>query len=60
FQPFYRSKNALSISGFGVGVSVCKKIVEMHRGKIHLTSTPNQGSTFTVILPNANASSDTK
>ncbi len=60
FEPFYRSKNALSISGFGVGLSVCKKIVEMHRGKIHLTSTPHQGSIFTVVLPNVNACRDTK
>ncbi|MEZ4905519.1 MAG: HAMP domain-containing sensor histidine kinase [Spirosomataceae bacterium] len=52
FEPFYRSKNALTISGFGVGLSVCKRIVELHRGKIMVTSKLQEGSTFLVELPN--------
>lgn len=51
FEPFYRSQNALAISGFGVGLSVCKKIAELHTGKIHVKSQQKQGSTFTVELP---------
>ncbi|MFN8355389.1 MAG: HAMP domain-containing sensor histidine kinase [Spirosomataceae bacterium] len=53
FEPFYRSKNALNISGFGVGLSVCKKIVDLHAGKITVKSVLQQGSTFVVTLPNA-------
>ncbi len=53
FDPFYRSKNALSIAGFGVGLSICRKIVELHKGKIHVHSKPQEGSTFVVELPNA-------
>ncbi|WP_428657937.1 ATP-binding protein [Runella sp.] len=52
FEPFYRSKNALAISGFGVGLSVCKRIVELHKGKIHVESRLQQGSKFTIELPN--------
>jgi len=51
FEPFYRSKNALTISGFGVGLSVCKRIVELHKGKIHVESQLQHGSTFLVELP---------
>ncbi len=51
FEPFYRSENALRISGFGVGLSVCRKIVELHRGTIKVESTLNQGSRFVVKLP---------
>jgi len=52
FEPFYRSQNALTISGFGVGLSVCRRIVELHRGKIMVTSKLQEGSTFLVELPN--------
>lgn len=51
FEPFYRSRNVLSISGFGVGLSVCKKIVELHKGKIQVESKLLHGSTFMVELP---------
>lgn len=53
FEPFYRSKNALHISGFGVGLSICQKIVALHKGKITLYSKLNKGSTFVIELPNA-------
>jgi len=53
FEPFYRSKNALNISGFGIGLSVCNKIVELHKGKIDIKSELNTGTKVTVQLPNA-------
>ncbi|GAB3522805.1 sensor histidine kinase [Emticicia fontis] len=53
FEPFYRSKNALNISGFGIGLSVCSKIVELHKGKISIQSQLNEGTKVSVQLPNA-------
>lgn len=55
FEPFYRSKNALNISGFGIGLSVCSKIVELHKGKISIQSKLNEGTKVTVQLPNADS-----
>jgi signal transduction histidine kinase len=51
FEPFYRGQNALQIRGHGLGLSICKKIVQIHNGHITVTSTPTEGTTFTVILP---------
>ncbi|SEW50383.1 sensor histidine kinase [Chitinophaga arvensicola] len=51
FEPFYRGQNALQIRGHGLGLSICKKIVQIHNGHITVTSTPAEGTTFTVILP---------
>ncbi len=55
FEPFYRSKNALNISGFGIGLSVCSKIVELHKGKISIQSKLNEGTKVTLQLPNADS-----
>ncbi len=41
--------------GSGLGLAVCKTIVEQHKGTIGVTSTPGQGSTFWVRLPAADA-----
>jgi signal transduction histidine kinase len=53
FDPFYRAPDvvAAQIQGAGLGLSLVKRIVEAHAGRIVLTSTPGQGSTFTVSLP---------
>ncbi len=51
FQPFFRSKNAMSISGHGIGLSLVEKILLQHKGKIHVSSKPGKGSVFSVILP---------
>lgn len=59
FEPFYRSKNAMNSAGFGVGLSICRKIVELHKGKIHVTSKLREGSTFAVELPNIFADRNT-
>ena len=53
FQDFVRIKNEKTreISGTGLGLSIMKKVVETYNGKVDVTSTPDVGSVFTVILP---------
>ena len=51
FERFYRSDQSRSQSGIGLGLSLARAIARAHGGEITATSTPNQGSTFTVMLP---------
>jgi two-component system, OmpR family, sensor histidine kinase ArlS len=51
FEPFYRTQNASNIGGHGIGLSICKKIVELHKGRIVLKSEIGQGSIFSIIIP---------
>ncbi len=54
FDRFYRADSSRSkhkVEGFGVGLSLAKKIVEQHNGEIIAASTPGKGSTFTIKLP---------
>jgi PAS domain S-box-containing protein len=50
FEPFHRGKNTQNISGTGLGLSVVKKAVELHKGKIEVESKLGKGSSFKVIL----------
>lgn len=52
FSPFYRAANAQNIAkGHGIGLSLCKKIVELHGGTIQVKSEIGKGSLFNVSLP---------
>lgn len=51
FTLFKRLHGNAEYSGTGVGLSICKKIVEEHKGYISTTSIPNKGTTFTISLP---------
>lgn len=54
FDRFYRvetSRSKLEVSGYGLGLSIAKKIVERHNGKIQVTSRLDKGTTFIVFFP---------
>lgn len=50
FDPFYRAGNGRQIRGFGIGLSICKRAVDLHNGKISVESVLDKGSTFTLIF----------
>ena len=51
FQPFYRTQNVQGYKGFGIGLSVSRRIADMHQGSIDVESEINKGTTFTLSFP---------
>ncbi|MBP7562694.1 MAG: PAS domain S-box protein [Candidatus Cloacimonetes bacterium] len=47
FNPFFSTKN----EGNGLGLAICKKLVQLHRGDIHVYSKKNKGTRFVINLP---------
>jgi len=56
FEEFFRAKNKQTahVPGTGLGLTLVKRMVEMHQGRVRVSSTPGKGSVFTVHLPVAN------
>jgi signal transduction histidine kinase len=53
FEPFFTTKSPdeYGRGGSGLGLSVCRQIIEQHHGRIRVESVPGKGSAFTVKLP---------
>lgn len=53
FKPFQRLHARDRYPGTGIGLAICKKIVERHGGELRVTSVKGKGTTFVVRLPSA-------
>jgi signal transduction histidine kinase len=52
FEPFYRAPtHDKHFKGWGLGLLLVKGIAEAHHGRVELTSTPEKGTTFSIVLP---------
>jgi len=55
FERYYRGSNTSGIGGTGVGLSLVRTIVDLHKGTIALDTHEGEGSRFTIRLPVSNA-----
>lgn len=51
FVMFQRLNDRSKFEGTGIGLSLCKKVIDNHSGLISVTATPNEGATFSIFLP---------
>ena len=51
FERMYQCDQSRSVGGNGLGLSIVKELVAAHKGKITVDSTPNRGTTFTLLFP---------
>ncbi|MBL7742675.1 MAG: HAMP domain-containing histidine kinase [Chitinophagaceae bacterium] len=51
FEPFYRSSNAMTEPGFGLGLTLTRRIIRLHKGAIDIQSGTDNGTTVTIVLP---------
>ena len=51
FERFYQADSARASGSSGLGLSICRWIVEAHGGTIEARSTPRNGASLTVLLP---------
>ena len=53
FQIFQRLHQREMYEGTGMGLAICRKIMEQHGGTIDAQGIPDQGATFTFVFPNS-------
>lgn len=53
FDSFYRAEESRTSEGFGLGLTLTKKIMELHGGQVTVESFSGKGSTFTLLFPGA-------
>jgi len=53
FEPYVRASGESEAGGLGLGLAICKRIVEAHGGSIRVTEEPDGGSRFSFVLPAA-------
>lgn len=52
FNPFFRGSNVTSLNkGYGIGLPLCQRIVQLHNGTLQLESAPGKGSIFRIKFP---------
>jgi signal transduction histidine kinase len=51
FEPFYRGSNTTNIKGHGIGLSMVKNIIKLHKGSIQIESDQEAGTTVTLNVP---------
>ena len=51
FEAFHRLNASSEYEGSGIGLTICKKIADIHKGNINVESTIGEGTIFTVELP---------
>jgi signal transduction histidine kinase len=50
-EPFFKGSNVGNLSGTGLGLTIVKRAVEMHQGKIEILSEENKGTTVIITIP---------
>ncbi len=55
FAPFHRLHGRAEYEGTGIGLAICRRIVERHGGVLKATAVPGDGATFTATLPDVPA-----
>lgn len=58
FQPFFRASSAIQKPGFGLGLTLTKRILSLHKGTIEVESIPEDGTSFLITIPNSSSFSE--